>query len=40
MTVSMTLDSAVRLFELLLGWSLLVQTWEMWRIRHLDQVSD
>ena len=40
MTVSMTLDSAVRLFELLLGWSLLLQTWEMWRIRHLDQVSD
>lgn len=30
----------VRAFELLLGWSLLLQTLEQWRIQGLDRVSD
>jgi len=30
----------VRAFELLLGWSLLLQTLEQWRIQSLDRVSD
>ena len=30
----------VRGFELLLGWSLLLQTLEQWRVQRLDRVSD
>ncbi len=35
----MSLVDAVRLFEILLGWSLLLQTLEQWRVCTIDRVS-
>jgi hypothetical protein len=39
-TAALHLGVFVRAFELLLGWSLLLQTLEQWRIQGLDRVSD
>ena len=36
----MTLALAIRVFELLLGWSLLLQTLEYLRIQRLDRIAD
>lgn len=36
----MTLDTAVRAFEILLGWSLLLQSLEQLRVQTLDRVGD
>lgn len=36
----MTVFTAARAFELLLGWSLLLQSFEQWRVQRLDRVSD
>ena len=36
----MTLDTAVRAFEILLGWSLLLQSLEQLRVQALDRVGD
>ncbi len=39
-TAALHLGVFVRAFEVLLGWSLLLQTLEQWRIQGLDRVSD
>ena len=40
MTMAVTLEQAVRGFELLLGWSLLLQSLEQLRVQALDRVGD